>query len=180
MNSRKKWLCILPVTLACAATFLLPACEPQTDSQAAESGKSPNQVVGTWQPVSAQIDPDGKNQPAYGPNPHGLLVFTDNLRYLEVLHDPRIPKFESSVRGEGRPAENQAAMAGSIAFYGRYTVDEQGEFSGNQVEGSTFPNWIGDVRTRAQLQLVVQGDTMKENFQRPDGTRIQIVWARAR
>ena len=180
MELSKKQFRILPAALSCAAAFLLLACEPQTTRPAQESVQSPNQVVGTWRPVAAQIDPDGKNQPAYGPDPQGLLVFTDNLRYLEVLHDPRIPTFKSSVRGEGTPAENQAAMAGSIAFYGRYTVDAQGEFSGNQVEGSTFPNWIGDVRTRAQLQMVVQGDTMRENFQRPDGTRIQIVWVRAR
>jgi hypothetical protein len=97
-----------------------------------------------------------------------------------VLHDPSIPEFKSDVRGQGTPEENQAVMASSIAMYGRYTVDEQGEFSGNQVDGSTFPNWIGNVRTRADLKLVVTGDTMTENFQRPDGTKIRIVWVRVR
>jgi hypothetical protein len=39
----------------------------------------PNKVVGSWGMVSAQIDPDGPNLAAYGPNPSGLLVFTKKL-----------------------------------------------------------------------------------------------------
>lgn len=140
--------------------------------------QGPNQVVGTWRMVSAQIDPDGANTPAYGPNPHGWLVFTEDLTFVEVLTDPRVPKFASNVRGKGTDAENRAAMAGSIGFFGRYTVDEHGEFSGNRVEGSTFPNWVGSVRTRDDLQMVVDGDRMIETFRRPEGTNIRITWER--
>lgn len=139
-----------------------------------------NTLVGTWRMVSAQLDPDGSATPAYGPNPHGWLVFTRELTFVEVLTDPRVPRFASGVRGEGTDAENRAAMAGSIGFFGRYSVDENGEFSGNRVEGSTFPNWVGSVRTRDDLQLVVEGDRMTENFTRPDGTRIRIVFERVR
>ena len=53
-----------------------------------------------------------------------------------------------------------------------------GELSGDRVEGSTFPNWTGDVRTRKELQLAVDGDRMSESFQRPEGTRIVIIWER--
>ena len=71
-------------------------------------------------------------------------------------------------------------MAGSIGLFGSYTVDEAGAFTGDVVEGSTFPNWIGDVRTRKELRLTVVGDRMDESFQRPDGTRIAIRWQRVR
>jgi hypothetical protein len=141
---------------------------------------APNKVVGTWRMVSATIDPDGARTPAYGPNPHGWVVFTEDLTFVEVLTDPRVPKFASSVRGEGTDAENRAAMAGSIGFFGRYTVDEDGEFSGNRVEGSTFPNWVGSVRTREDLTLAVEGDRMTENFRRPEGTRVEIIFERVR
>jgi hypothetical protein len=141
---------------------------------------APNKVVGTWRMVSATIDPDGARTPAYGPNPHGWVVFTEDLTFVEVLTDPRVPKFASSVRGEGTDAENRAAMAGSIGFFGRYAVDEDGEFSGNRVEGSTFPNWVGSVRTREDLTLVVEGDRMTENFRRPEGTRVEIIFERVR
>ena len=102
------------------------------------------------------------------------------MHFIEVLTDTTVPKFASNTRGEGTDAENRAAMAGSIAFAGTYTVDEKGEFSGNKVELSTFPNWIGGVRTNKELTLVVDGDRMTENFQRPEGTRIRITFERVR
>ena len=139
-----------------------------------------NRVLGTWRMISAQIDPDGRNMPAYGPTPNGLLVFTEDMHFVEVLTDRRIPRFKSSARGQGTADENAAAMAGNIGFFGTYTVDEQGEFSGNRVEGSTFPNWVGDVRTRDELKLVVDGDQMTEHFRRPEGTKIVISWQRVR
>lgn len=140
----------------------------------------PNKVLGTWKMVSARIDPDGKNLPAYGARPNGLLTFTPDMHFIEVLTDADIPRFASNVRGEGTDAENRAAMAGGIGFFGTYTVDENGEFSGNKVEGCTFPNWVGSVRTRKELRLVVDGDVMTENFQRPDGTKIRITFERVR
>jgi Lipocalin-like domain len=138
----------------------------------------PNKVLGTWSMVSAQMDPDGSNLPAYGPAPNSLLVFTADMRVIEVMTDSAIPKFASNARGHGTAEENQAAMAGSIGWFGTYTVDENGQLSGDRVEGSTFPNWVGDVRTRKQLHVAVDGDRMLENFQRPEGTKIVITWRR--
>ncbi|CDZ67296.1 lipocalin-like domain-containing protein [Neorhizobium galegae] len=139
-----------------------------------------NQVVGTWRMISATIDPGGKNVPAYGENPDGLLVFTPDMHFVEVLTDADIPRFASNARGEGTDDENRMAMSGSIAFFGTYTVDEKGEFSGNIVQGATFPNWIGSVRTRDDLTLVVTGDRMTENFRRPEGTEIRIEFQRVK
>jgi Lipocalin-like domain len=139
-----------------------------------------NKVLGTWRMVSAQIDPDGSNLPAYGPAPNSLLVFTADMHVVEVMTDSTVPKFASNARGHGTAEENQAAMAGSIGWFGSYTVDANGELSGDHVEASTFPNWTGDVRTRKELQLAVDGDRMLESFQRPEGTRIVITWQRVR
>lgn len=141
---------------------------------------APNQLLGTWRVLSAQLDPEGKNLPAYGDQPSGMLVFTADMRFIEVLTDARLPRFASNARGEGTDAENRAAMASGIGFFGTYTVDENGEFSGNRVEGSTFPNWVGNVRTRKDLTLTVSGDRMTENFRRPDGTRIRIQFQRVK
>ncbi len=140
----------------------------------------PNKVAGTWRPTSATIDAQGATTNIYGPVPAGQLIFTENLRYSVILHDPRIARFASDVRGEGTDAENRAAFNGSIALYGSYTVDREGAFAGNVVEGSTFPNWIGDKRTREDLSMVVDGDKLVETFQRPAGPRIRIVWERVR
>ena len=137
-----------------------------------------NKVVGAWKMVSAQIDRGGSRTPAYGPQPNGMLVFTEDMRFIEVLTDATLPRFASDVRGEGTVEENRAAMAVNIAFFGTYTVDEKGDLSGNRVEGSTFPNWVGSVRTQEQLRIVVEGDRMMEYFRRPEGSSIVIEWQR--
>jgi hypothetical protein len=140
---------------------------------------SRNQVVGTWRMVSAQIEKDGKPAPAYG-RPNGLLIFAPDMHYVEVLSDADVPRFASDALGQGTAAENRTAMAKSIGMFGTYTVDENGEFTGDRVEGSTFPNWIGDVRTRDNLSIVVDGDRMTDKFTRPDGSKITIIFERVR
>lgn len=139
-----------------------------------------NQVLGTWRMVSAEIEQDGKTRPAYGAQPQGMLVFTADMHFVEVLTDASVPRFASNARGQGTDAENRAAMAGSIGFFGTYTVDAQGEFSGNRVQGATFPNWVGSTRTRQELSLVVDGDRMIEHFRRPEGARVTIAWERVK
>jgi len=158
--------------LAVSSTMMLSSCSTVSPP--------PNQVVGTWQMVSATIERDGTARPAYGERPSGLLTFTPEMRYVEVLTDSTVAPFASEARGEGTDSENRAAMAGSIGMFGTYTVDEKGEFSTNRVDGATFPNWIGDVRTREELRITVDGDRMTENFTRPDGTAIQIIFERVR
>ncbi|XYD11827.1 lipocalin-like domain-containing protein (plasmid) [Methylobacterium sp. NMS12] len=161
------------------SAILLVAGSLMTHPAAAQPN-APNQVVGTWRMVEARIYPEGKNLPAYGARANGLLVFTPDMHYVEVLLDADVPRFASDARGQGTDAENRAAMAGSIGQFGTYTVDGTGAFSGDRVEGATFPNWTGDVRTSKELRIVVDGDRMVENFQRPDGTRIAITYRRVR
>jgi hypothetical protein len=160
------------IRMAAATALLLCAAS----SLAAEA---PNKVAGTWNLIAATVESDGVKSYPYGPEPRGRLVFTPDLYFVEFLHDPRIPRFQSNQRGGGTDAENRAVMAGSLALYGRYTVDEQGNFSGNRVEGSSFPNWTGDVRTTRELRMEVQGERMIESFQRPGGAKVRLVFERA-
>lgn len=160
--------------LAAAGVLTLAACAAPRPTTGA------NEVVGTWRMVSAFVEVDGQRRPAYGLRPRGLLVFTADLHYVEVLTDGDVPRFASNARGQGTHEENRRAMAGGIGMFGRYTVDAQGRFAGNVVEGATFPNWVGDVRTTEQLRLRVVNDRLLEEFRRPDGTRIAIEFERVR
>lgn len=137
-----------------------------------------NQVVGTWRMVSATIDQDGERRPVYGERPNSILIFTQDMHFAAVMTNADTPRFASDARGQGTDDENRSAMANSIGFFGTYTVDETGAFSGNRVEGSTFPNWVGSVRSREQLSLTVEGNRMIERFQRPTGPKIEILWER--
>lgn len=142
------------------------------------SAQSLNRVAGTWRIIAATVEVNGKTSLPYGPHPEGKLVFTSDLHFVEFIRDPRIPRFRSNERGGGTDEENRAVMAGTLALYGRYTVDADGKFSGNTVEGSSFPNWIGDVRTTKELRMEVEGNRMTEHFQRPGGAKVTIIWER--
>ncbi|TDN93361.1 lipocalin-like protein [Salegentibacter sp. 24] len=137
-----------------------------------------NNVLGTWKPVKIVVEKNNIKTFPYGPKPAGRLTFTKEMQFLEFIIDSRIPPFESEIRGEGTDEENRNLLNGSLALFGSYTVDEEGNFSGNQVEGSSFPNWVGNVRTTDELNLVVNGDTMTELFYRPSGAKVEIIWKR--
>ncbi len=121
-----------------------------------------------------------KTLPAFGRRPSGLLIFAPDMHDVEVLSDADVPGFASDELGQGTDAENRTAMAKSIDMFGTYTVDEHGEFIGDRVGGSTFPNWVGDVRTRKHIHIVVDEDRMTDNFTRPDGSKITIIFERVR
>ena len=97
--------------------------------------------------ISATIDPDGQKIPAYGERPNGLLVFTPDMHFIEVLTDAGTPRFASDVRGEGTDDENRMAMSRSIGFFGTYTVDE-GELSADQANARPVQSRPGQHRRR--------------------------------
>jgi len=158
------------------AALALAGCSGHESSSEA----TPNRVAGTWRMVSAVVEKDGVTRLPYGTRPNGMLVFTRDMHFVEVLSDRDAPRFASDARGGGTDAENRRAMASSIGFFGHYTVDAQGRFTGNTVDGATFPNWVGSVRTERDLRLEVVGDRMFETFTRPDGGRVTAEFARIR
>jgi hypothetical protein len=137
-----------------------------------------NPYAGTWRLVSAVLTKDDSSQPAFGERPLGLLSFNENMHYVEVLMDGDVPHVASGQIGGGTAEENAGIAARTIGMFGTYSVDEDGNFTGDQVEGSTFPNWIGDVRTRKDISVRVEGDRMDETFHQPGGATINLVWQR--
>lgn len=56
-----------------------------------------------------------------------------------------------------------AATIGSLALYGTYKADENGDFASQQIVGSRFPNWSGLARNNEQLKLRREGNLLVEN-----------------
>ncbi len=139
-----------------------------------------NNVAGTWRLASAQLDPQGANTPIFGPQPSGLLMFAEDLHFVELLHDPAVPKFAADAWNQGTAAENKAAVAGSLSLYGTYTVDDDGNFYSERVLGATFPNWNGLARGRRELTLTVEGDRMTERLTDPGAPLVVIEWQRVK
>ena len=103
-------------------------------------------LVGTWTLVSVTLEKDGKKTDFYGPNPQGQLTFDPAGRFTEVITRSDLPKFASNNRQAGTPEENKAAVQGSIAYFGTYSVSETEKVIMYHLETSTFPNWRSEER----------------------------------
>jgi hypothetical protein len=61
---------------------------------------------------------------------------------------------------EGTPEENKAVVQGSIAHFGRYTIDDANKTITFHIETSTFPNWN---ETDQKRPFPVRGDELTWN-----------------
>lgn len=136
-------------------------------------------IVGTWKYVSVDlVQPDGTRVPLYGPEPQGLATFDAAGNYLLMTARKGQPRFASSNREEGTPEENRSVVRGSIAHFGRYTIDESAKSITFHIQTSTFPNWNG---TDQKRPVTISGDTLKWVTPSSTGAGVaEVVLQRAR
>ena len=142
----------LSATLLTALVCLHAAFSGEAVAQTAKD------LVGTWTLVSVVTERDGRKFDAYGPNPKGLLVFDANGRYSVIFIAADLPKFLSGNRTSGTADENKAVVAGSLAHFGTYVVDETEKSFTFQIDRATFPNWEGMNNKRS---FVIIGDELR-------------------
>ncbi len=145
------------IAVAALAAFSLAAFAARA-AENQKAGALAKQIVGAWTLTSLVLDQDGKKSEPYGPGAKGTVMFTSSGRTAVVITRADLPKFASNNRTTGTPEENKATVAGSIAYFGTYDVDEAGKVLTTHVEGSTFPNWLGTDQKRT---LEVSGGEMK-------------------
>jgi len=159
---------------ATAASLLLFSLALPAGDAAAQSAKS---LAGTWALVSADnVDASGKRTPTFGPNPRGSLIFASSGRYSINIARASLPKFASDNRIKGTAEENQAVVTGSLAHFGKYTVEEKDKAFTFHIETSTYPNWDGTTQKRP---FTVSGDELKYGVAAASGGgRVELVWKR--
>jgi len=147
------------------------------DNAVSQQQSLKQQLVGTWTFVSSTTKlPDGS--PAWGTNPKGLLIFTENGYFSSQIVRSDLPKFASKNRAQGTAEENRAVVQGSITTFGTYTVDETKKTYTLKFEGSSFPNRVGTEQTRP---FTIAGDELKvTNPSTTVGGSSEIVYKRAK
>lgn len=117
------------------------------------------QLAGAWTYVSVDtVKQDGSRTPMYGPNPQGLVIFDGHGHYALVNSRSDLPKYASKDRMQGTAEEYKAVGQGSIAHFGRYTINETDKTITFHIDTSTFPNWNGVEQRRP---FVLSGDDLK-------------------
>ena len=142
--------------------------------------QSAKDFVGTWTFVSAITERDGQKSDTFGPNAKGMLMFDAKGHYTITFLAANLPKFTSNNRAAGTAEENKAVVAGSLAHFGAYSVDETGKSFTFRIEKATYPNWDG---TEQKRSFVMTGDELK--YTTPPGAgsaggTATVTWMRAK
>jgi hypothetical protein len=120
----------------------------------ASAQKKETKLTGTYELVTVDnILADGTRVHLYGDKPQGLLIFDAQGHYALQIYSQDRPKFATADKSKGTDEENRAAVKGSNAHFGTYTIDEtEGTITFN-IQHASFPNWEG-VRQKRPFMLM--------------------------
>lgn len=138
-------------------------------------------LVGTWTLIAVDnVFPDGSRIHLYGEQPRGILMLDSAGRYALQIFSTDRPRFASNDKSKGTAEEYKAALQGSNAHYGRYTVHDNGAITFH-IEHASFPNWEG---TEQKRSFTLTGDELKYLVPTPTtgGSQAtgEVVWKRAK
>ncbi len=139
--------------IAAAMSLLAFAVAVPTGAASAQGAK---ELLGAWTIVSITVEGDGKKSEPFGPNPGGTQTYDSNGRFASMALRSDLPKIASNNRGTATLEESQKIVHGSMAYYGSYTINEAEKSITMQMEGATFPNWVGTTHKRL---FAISGDT---------------------
>ena len=107
------------------------------------------QFTGTWRLLACEGRwSDGRITRPYGENPEGQLMYDRHGRFAGQIMARERPAFATGNLLKGSDGEVRAAFEGYVAYYGTYTVNYAESLMIHDVEGSFFPNWLGDRQIR--------------------------------
>jgi hypothetical protein len=98
-----------------------------------------DQLVGTWTLASWEhVLPNGSKVQSYGSNPKGIVVFDAKGRFFLMFVLPDLPKIASNDPATATSEEAKDLLAGSIAYFGTYGVNDADRVINLRLEASTF------------------------------------------
>ena len=111
--------------------------------------KTTNPLVGAWKAVSFEVHrKNGLSQAPFGKNIRGLIIFTENGRVTVNLSQSGRMEVKTGDIMDASHEEMASNFRGYISYFGKYNFDPQTNELLMHVEGSLFPNWIGDTLKR--------------------------------
>ena len=167
-----------PSSLALGTIAVLSLSVAFSAAALAQQKSLKDQLIGSWIITSNNaVAPDGTKHQLFGPNPKGILVFDSTGQYAQIFVNPDVPKFKINNRLKGTPEENTAAVHGTTATFGTWSVDEASKTVTVRYLGGMFPNQAG---TDSKRTVSVSGNELKvSNPATAAGLKTDQVWKRA-
>jgi len=166
------------VLTAITVSVLIMGGALPTGDAVAQQKSLKEQLVGTWIYVSStSTRADGSKTDR--PDLKGIVIYTSDGHFAFVSVRADLPKLANPDRARATAEEAQAVVAGSIAYYGTYSINEVEKVLTANVEGSTYANLIGTDQKRIITSLTA--DELKfTNPRTPAGVTLEFVWKRAK
>ncbi|WP_168212830.1 MULTISPECIES: lipocalin-like domain-containing protein [unclassified Bradyrhizobium] len=142
--------------------------------------KSPKDtLVGTWVQVSLDtVAADGTRRPLYGENAKGMIIYTSNGYFTLMQASIDLPKLKSGLPSRATPEEAKAVIANSIAYFGKYSLDETSMVLSLDIQASTFANLTGNPSEKRNVTSLTDSEL---KFNRPfvKDVTLEAVFKRA-
>jgi hypothetical protein len=163
--------------LLALSLLLTLSFDPQTPM--ARPAPAAARIVGTWELVTRTVRrADGSTvvDPVLGEKPTGRLVYdASGAMSLQMMRSGR--KDAISTPANARDAANPRVVLGYDSYFGRYTVDEKAGTVTHHVEGSLFPEDLGDDWVRP---FTLEGDRLTLRLTGEDGLTRTLAFERMR
>jgi hypothetical protein len=135
-------------------------------------------LTGTYQlKLVDNIMADSSRVHLYGDYPKGILIFDAAGNYaMEIYSNNTRPAFVANDKGKGTNEEYRAAIQGSNAHYGKYSIEEATHTLIYNIISATYPNWEN---TRRKSHFEFDGKTLRYVVPTPttgDAVRGEVVW----
>jgi Lipocalin-like domain len=134
--------------------------------QVKANGEAAKRFFGVWRYVGSTVD--GKPVPGRGANPKGIIYY-DPSGHMVVQVAPDTERKRAG--STPTPDEAQAALAGYVAYFGTYSIDERARTVTHHRQGSVQPGDVADLVRGYEFA----GDRL---ILRPPGTTHEVVWER--
>jgi hypothetical protein len=137
-------------------------------------------IVGAWAFVSvvSQKD-DGTRDEPFGATPKGIIIFTPDGRFSLFQSSTNVPRLAANDRARAAPEEATSVVRESIAYYGRYTVNEAARELALTIEGSTYTNLVTGAPQRRVITKLTPTELAFSNPRTPSGVTLHTEWRRA-
>ena len=109
-----------------------------------------------------------------------MIIFSSDGRFSLFQSRSEIPKIAANDRAKATPEEALAIVAGSIAYYGTYTLSEADKTILVKISASTYANLAGGPEQKEKIITSLTADELKfTNPRTPAGVTLLTVWRRA-
>jgi Lipocalin-like domain len=139
-----------------------------------------DQLVGTWMLSAVTAErADGSKAEPFGADPKGIIIFTADGYFSLLQSRPDLPKIAANDRAKATPEEATVVVAGSIAYYGMYSVNEADKTIAVKIEQSTYTNVMGGPEQKRIITSLTADEMKFTNPRTPAGVTLLTAWKRA-